>query len=145
MAKDRRCDVPGCGGWRIRGSDKCAGHDPEAQERSRAAVQEKAQGLALPPLREPADAEAWIAAVGQLLASGKIKEVLAHELRMVGKDWAAVHQGRLASQEFEALKHKVAELAGAQTRPLPGLHGSGVTWPGLRVRTAPCRPGAIPG
>ncbi len=112
MAEDRRCDVPGCRGWRIRGSDKCAGHDPEAQERARAAVREKAKGLGLPPLSDPADAEAWIAEVGQLLASGRIKEGLARELRMIGKDWAAVHQGRLASQEFEALKRKVAELAG---------------------------------
>ncbi len=105
------CGVDGCGGWAMP-SGLCAGHDPEAQERSRAAVREKAKGLGLPPLREPADAEAWIAEVGQLLATGKIKERLARELRMIGKDWAAVHQGRLASQEFEALKRKVAELAG---------------------------------
>ena len=76
MAKDRRCDVPGCGGWRIRGSDKCAGHDPGAQERARAAVREKAKGLGLPPLREPADAEAWIAEVGQLLPARAVGALL---------------------------------------------------------------------
>ncbi len=49
-------------------SGLCAGHDPEAQERARSALQEKGQGLGLPLLKGPADAEAWIAQVGQLLA-----------------------------------------------------------------------------
>ncbi len=101
-------------------SGLCAGHDPEAQTRAKTAIQDRQKGLGLPPLREPADAEAWIAEVGQLLAPGKIKEGLARELRMIGKDWAAVHQGRLASQEFEALKRKVAELAGERE---PWQHG----------------------
>ncbi len=111
MVRRQRCSVAGCGGWAMP-SGLCGGHDPEAQERAKAAIRERQNGLGLPPLREPADAEEWIAVVGQLLATGKIKEGLARELRMIGKDWAAVHQGRLASQEFEALKRKVAELAG---------------------------------
>ncbi len=117
--KGRRADGASCGAWATE-TGYCAGHSPEVQERARAALQEKGQGLGLPLLREPADAEAWIAQVGQLLATGKIKEGLATELRMVGKDWASVHQGRLASQEFEALKRKVAELAGERE---PWHHG----------------------
>ena len=108
-----RCSFDGCGGWAMP-SGLCAGHDPEAQERARAALQEKGQGLGLPPLREPADAEAWIAEVGQLLATGKIKEGLARELRMIGKDWASVHQSRLAAVEFERLKARVEGLEGKE-------------------------------
>ncbi len=108
--RGQRADGAPCGAWATE-TGYCAGHSPEAQERARTALQEKAKGLGLPPLREPADAEAWIAEVGQLLATGKIKEGLARELRMIGKDWASVHQGRLASQEFEALKRKVEELS----------------------------------
>ncbi len=109
--RGRRADGASCGAWATE-TGYCAGHSPEAPERARSALQEKDQGLGLPPLREPADAEAWIAEVGQLLASGWIKEGLARELRMIGSAWASVHQGRLASMEFEALKRKVAELAG---------------------------------
>ncbi len=82
-------------------------------------MQERAKGLGLPPLKEPADAEAWIAMVGGLLAEGRIKAGLARELRMIGKDWAAVHQSRLASQEFEALRRRVMELEG-QREPWHG-------------------------
>ncbi len=113
MTRNRKklCSVEGCRAYAT-ASGLCSGHDPEVQKRAQEAKRDRTKGLGLPPLREPADAEAWIAEIGQLLATGKIKEGLARELRMVGKDWAAVHQGRLASQEFEALKRKVAELAG---------------------------------
>jgi hypothetical protein len=105
-----------CGAYAVKGKTLCAGHDPESQQKAlqatQAAVEQRERGLGLPELVEPADAEAWIAAVGKLLATGQIKESLARELRMIGKDWAAVHQGRLAATEFETLRTRVAELEG---------------------------------
>ena len=112
MAEDRRCDVSGCRGWRIRGSDKCAGHDPEAQERARAAAREKAEGLGLSTLRSLEDAKAWINTAGLALARGKLKPEIAREIRLHAQAWAQVHQGHVVVEEFERLKARVAELEG---------------------------------
>ncbi len=111
----QRCSVEGCRAWST-ASGLCAGHDPEMQIRARRAVAEKERSLrSLPELTDTESAERWIGTVGRLLAAGHVTELLARELRMIGKDFAAVHQGRLATQEFEALKRRVDELAARES------------------------------
>ena len=86
------------------------------QDRARQAIAERECGLgSLPELTDTESAERWIATVGRLLAARQVTESLARELRMIGKDFAAVHQGRLATQEFEALKRRVDELAAKES------------------------------
>ena len=61
-----------------------------------------------------ADAARWVAAVGRMLAAGEIKTDRARELRLIGKDWATVHAGRLAAQEFERLRARVEQPEGGR-------------------------------
>ena len=118
MDDRRRCtatkaDGTRCGAPPVTGTERCAGHSPDCQRKARQRQQEKRRSLeTLPGLTDAESAERFLARVAELVAHGQVKTELARELRLLAKDFATVHQGRLASQEFEALKAKVNELAG---------------------------------
>ncbi len=119
MSDQKRCRIEGCRGWAT-GSGLCSGHDTEVQKLARAAKRVKAKGYGLPPLDSLASAKVWISKAGLLLIAGRIKPAVARELRLTAQAWAQVHQGQLATEEFETLKGRVEELEGIKREPWRG-------------------------
>ena len=105
----RRCRRKNCRAWATKDDGLCVGHSQKARKRSAEAQEWKRRDLNLPELTSIEACRTWLQIIAGALSEGRLKPVVAAELRRCVTAYAAVDPSSSLRDEIDELRERLAE------------------------------------